>query len=311
MPKKLTKEEFVKRSNDAHNNKFDYSKVEYINTATKVCIICPIHGEFWQFPRDHMNGRSCRKCSGTSPLTIDEFIEKSRKVHGDKYDYSKSVINGSNKTKIKIICPVHGEFEQRINDHLNGYGCKKCGGNERLTTEQFIERAKIVHGDKYDYSKAEYKSSTSRICIICPKHGEFKQIPRNHLFLGAGCPQCNNNRKSKMEEGVYNKLIEYGFAVERQKTFDWLKHKGHLFLDFFLPEYNIAIEVMGEQHFVPIGMFGGQKFLDEQHVRDNEKLLKCKENGIKMFYITKRNYSINEIIGYINNEASNKVATSS
>lgn len=123
-------EEIINKFKILHGDKYDYSKVEFFKTTIKVCIICPEHGEFWQEPHAHLKGQGCPKCgsikrSKSKTLTTDVFIEKAKKVHGDKYDYSSSVyIN--NKTKIKIICPIHGEFELTPNAHLQGRGCKKC-----------------------------------------------------------------------------------------------------------------------------------------------------------------------------------------
>jgi len=183
---KLTTEEFIRRAKEIHGDKYDYSKVEYVDFRTKVCIICPEHGEFWQAPKGHLNGQGCSKCAGMNKTT-EEWIEEARKIHGDKYDYSK--VNYVNSyTKVCIICPEHGEFWQIPKGHLDGCGCSKC--SKRLTTEEFIRRAREVHGDKYDYSKAEYVDSKTKVCIICPEHGEFWQTPSNHLN-GRGCPYCN------------------------------------------------------------------------------------------------------------------------
>jgi hypothetical protein len=116
------------------------------------------------------------------------FLEKAVIKHDNKFDYSLAEITNS-KTKIKIICPIHGEFEQRPNDHLNGYGCPDCGGTKRLTTDKFIEKAKELHGDRYDYSKVIYKTTTDKVIITCPVHGDFESKPNNHLN-GKGCKQC-------------------------------------------------------------------------------------------------------------------------
>lgn len=129
--KRLSKEDFIKRASNVHNNKYDYSKVEYINNRTKICIICPTHGEFWQKPSNHLSGQGCKKCYNDTAgdslrCAKDEFIENARKVHGDKYDYSK-VEYVNNKTKVTIICPVHGGFTQRPDMHtIKGNGCKLC-----------------------------------------------------------------------------------------------------------------------------------------------------------------------------------------
>ena len=307
MARKITKEEFIEKARQVHGDKYDYSKVEYINNHTKVCIICPIHGEFFIKPSEHIYSKcGCVKCSGREHGTTESFIEKARKVHGNKYDYSK-VEYVNSKTKVCIICneknilgEIHGEFWQRPNDHLSGYACTKCGNNLSPTISEVIYKARKVHGDKYDYSKVEYKNAHEKICIICPNHGEFWQIPNNHLN-GCGCPSCNSDNKSKMEEEIHKKLESKNIKHERQKTFPWLKHKRSLFLDFYLPYKKIAIEVQGEQHFVPIKRFGGVEYLKMQQERDKVKKRLCEEHNIKIFYITKRNYNIENIIQEIEN----------
>ena len=127
-------------------------------------------------------------------LTNDEFVEKARKVHGDKYDYSKVNYVTSTK-KVIIICPTHGDFEQTPERHLRGRGCQKCGGTQKLTLNDFLNKAKEIHGDRYDYSKVEYINSITKVCIVCPTHGEFWQTVGNHLS-GHGCPICSiENRR--------------------------------------------------------------------------------------------------------------------
>lgn len=128
-PKKVKEnyaETFPTKANLKHNNKYDYSKVEYVNVKTKVTIICPEHGEFEQRPNDHLSGYSCPKCGGTQQLTTDDFIEKAKLIHGDKYDYSKSVYVKSH-IKLTISCPLHGDWSVKPNNYLNGKGCPKCG----------------------------------------------------------------------------------------------------------------------------------------------------------------------------------------
>ena len=151
MGRKLTTEEFIERARSVHGVKYDYSKVEYINKRTKVSIICKEHGEFKQFPADHLNGCSCPKCSQIKrnekqSRTLSDFIKTALKIHGNKYDYSKVEYKNAN-TKVCIICPEHGEYLQRAADHLLGRGCPKCAkilasAQKTLTTEEFIERAK-------------------------------------------------------------------------------------------------------------------------------------------------------------------------
>ena len=194
MSRKLTKEEFVKKAKKIHGDKYDYSKVEYKNKDTKVCIICPEHGEFYQRPGDHVRGSNCPKCSRNAKLTALENIERAKMVHNNKYDYSKVSYIKLND-KVCIICPEHGEFYQSFSSHISGQGCPRCSGNVKLTSKEFIERSRSTHGDKYDYSKVDYKNSSTKVCIICPEHGEFYQAPREHL-IGQGCPSCRYIRSS-------------------------------------------------------------------------------------------------------------------
>lgn len=103
-----------------------------------------------------------------------------------------------------------------------------------------------------------------------------------------------------MEENVFNELNKLNIVVERQKTFDWLKYKSNLYLDFYLPSKNFAIEVQGEQHFVPIEKFGGVSDFEIRKKRDYYKKKLCEEHGIKIFYVTKKNNGLNDVLEYIN-----------
>lgn len=190
MSKKLTTEEFIAKAKIAHgNNKYDYSKVNYVNSITKVTIICPAHGEFEQRPSDHLSKYGCSKCGGSHKPTTDEFIEKAKLVHKDRYDYSEAdYINAH--TKIKIICAIHGAFEQKAHDHLNGHGCSCCRYDSfNISLEEFNERAKQAHNNTYDYSKVLFKSVEQKVIIRCLIHGEFEQSVHSHL-RGQGCPGC-------------------------------------------------------------------------------------------------------------------------
>ena len=273
--KKPSLESFIEKARKVHGDKYDYSKVEYVNNHTKVCIVCAEHGEFWMTPSAHINLRQgCKYCSGRK-LTLDGFIEKAKKVHGDKYDYSKvKYIN--NKTKVCIICPEHGEFWQEPSHHLLGQNCPKCSNEYSPTTDEWIERAKKVHGDKYDYSKSVYVNAITKICVVCPKHGEFWVFPNNHL-KGNGCPNC---KKSKLENLLAFYLLKNNISFTFNKKFEWLRNKNPMSLDFYLPDYNIGIECQGEQHLVE-----GRNFTNKSQLSND--LLKnklCEENGVKLLY---------------------------
>lgn len=132
MPKKLTTEQFIKKAKEAHGDTYDYNSVIYISIKTKVAIDCSTHGKFYQTPEKHLKGQGCSKCSRKHKKTTEEFVEEAKKVHGNKYDYSKAFYT-RNRDKIKIICKKHGQFFQNPINHLLGYGCDECG--REITTK--------------------------------------------------------------------------------------------------------------------------------------------------------------------------------
>lgn len=279
-----TTEQFIKEAQQIHGDKYDYSKVQYIGKDKNVCIICPKHGEFWQTPHNHLCGSGCPACkneyiSNLYKDTTDSFIEKAKQVHGDKYDYSK-VNYIDSYTKVCIICPEHGEFWQRPNNHLNGWGCIKCSGGEKKTNITYIESVEKIYGKKYDYSKVDYKNNKTKITIICPKHGEFSTYPNNHLYLGVECPKCTI---FKLEKQIMDMLDKNSIKYEWNYKPDWISPKS---LDFYLPDQNIAIECQGEQHYRPIKFYGGEVRYTRQVKNDNIKKEKCIEKNIKLLYFT-------------------------
>jgi len=221
----LTKEEFIRKARAIHGYKYDYSKVEYVNSTTKLIIICPIHGEFEQTPNNHLQDHGCPYCGAEKTglrfkYNNAEFISKARLIHGDKYDYSKvEYINSTEK--IIIVCKKHGEFEQTPVAHIWGSGCLKCGlENRRLlrmsTKEEFIRKARLIHGDKYDYSKVIYTGIRKKVTIICPIHGEFNQIPESHL-KGNSCSKCNFDKMSLDRRSNLKKFLKKARAIHGNK----------------------------------------------------------------------------------------------
>lgn len=198
MPARDTTKTFIEKCCKMHNNKYDYSKVHYVNNRMNVKIICPIHGVFIQQAGNHAHGAGCKICgilskTKKSMLTNAAFIKKSQKLHNNKYDYSKVNYLGR-KSKVMIICPIHGEFSQYASKHLLGKGCPRCaiinaGMKNRSTNEEFIAKSQKVHGHKYDYSKVKYEGVHRSVIIICSIHGEFVKSPNSHL-KGSGCNLC-------------------------------------------------------------------------------------------------------------------------
>lgn len=297
--RKLSKESFVAKANIIFENKYDYSKVNYVNSSTLVDIICPIHGMFKKTPNHHLNGQGCPICAKIArvekkTLSNEEFIEKVRKVHGEKYDYSKTKYTGRRKL-VTIICPTHGEFKQIANNHLQGEGCPICGkekvaNNNRISFEEFVEKAKDVHGDKYDFDKNSFVKSKVKMTVFCKKCGNSFRITPNDILSGYGCPICNS---SHLENEIRQLLKDNNIEFEEQKRFDWL---GKQSLDFYVSLKNIAIECQGEQHFKPIKYFGGKIAFKGQQERDRKKKLLCENNNVKLIYFAKNNYGKNDVI---------------
>lgn len=195
-----TTESFITEARTIHGRKYDYAQANYTAAYRKITITCSKHGNFEQRPNSHLRGSGCPECSkllgiqnNPQRLTTKDFIKAAKKIHGNRYDYSNTEYTSARQL-VKIRCTEHGLFEQRAKRHLQGHCCRKCGtrdaGLKRLdTTERFIQKAKLQHGDLYDYSKTKYERSNLPVSIICLKHGEFSQKANNHI-QGAGCPRC-------------------------------------------------------------------------------------------------------------------------
>lgn len=271
-------ETFINKANYIQNNRYNYSKVKYINNKTKICIICPVHGEFWQTPKTHLKGGECPKCrviqqSQIRRKTREEFIETAKKIHNDKYDYSK-VDYVNNSTNICIICPTHGEFYQTPSTHLNGHGCPKCA-IEKVTAQhilgikEFIRKGNIIHNNKYDYSNSVYEGNKQKIKIKCPIHGDFWQTPHDHL-QGCGCPKCSIHF-TKAETEI-TELLKEVYPQQHNKTI--LSGKE---IDIFISSLKLGIEYNGL-------VWHSEMFKKDKHYHIY-KLNKCNEKGIRLIHI--------------------------
>ena len=202
---------FIEKARKIHGDTYDYSKVDYVNGIKKVIIICKIHGDFPQDKTSHLQGCGCPKCGGTYKKDTQDFIIEARKIHGDKYDYSKVNYIDCYK-EVLIICKEHGEFLQKPVVHINHKGgCTQCGINKRAdgcrhTKEMFIEKAQQIHGNKYDYSLVDYKNNCIKVTIICNEHKKFIQAP-NHHVNGMGCPKCALKKQYSNSSIIWLNLI--------------------------------------------------------------------------------------------------------
>ena len=299
MSKKLTTNEVIQRFKKIHNNKYDYSKVNYTNNHTKVYITCPIHGGFYQSPYCHSKGQECKKCGNAkirNKLLSNkkEFVNKSNIIHNNKYDYSKFIYKNAISKSI-IICPIHGEFLQRPNEHLRmTEGCPKCGiikcniTKRKLgiiySNDEYIKKVRLVHGNKYDYSKVSYENSHKKICIICKKHGDFFQTPNSHLN-GNGCPKCIHII-SKSEIEFLNYVNISNKSEVRQKYIKPYK------VDAYDIKTNTIYEFLGNYYHGNPTLFDlsdynkkCHKTFGELYQRTFEKFKKLKSFGYNIKYI--------------------------
>lgn len=302
--KKLSWDKFVEKASEVHKNFYKYVKQDFENSKSKIKILCPIHGEFTQEITSHLQGHGCKKChlersKANQMMTKDEFMKRAIEIHGNAYSYDLFEYKGANK-KGKIVCPIHGEFWQSPSKHINSkQGCPKCNCKVQ-TTKSFIEEASKIHNNIYDYGLVKYINANTKVKIICNKHGVFEQTPHNHLS-GQGCPICKESRLERLlSNALINAKIKYLRGVTKS-YFDWI---GKQHLDFYLPDYNIAIECQGKQHFKKNCFFEN---LDIIKKRDYIKKIKCEKNNVDLIYYSDVKYDkniftkIDDIINYVRN----------
>jgi hypothetical protein len=281
IPKELEKKRYVDLATRVHDGKYGYGNVIYVNSTEKVEIDCPSHGPFWQGLYAHAKrGTACPSCTSQADrLTQDQFIHQAHIVHGGRYRYDKTQYV-TMASMVTITCPKHGDLIQRAGSHLQGNGCIKCHRESQLLPlDKFIEKAKAIHSDSYDYSKVDYQGNKKPVEIICTVHGSFWQRPNTHISSGNGCQLC---QESKGERAVEVFLKKYGIAYIREHRI-----APHLYrYDFYLPDFEIFIEFNGKQHYTPVELFGGEAGYLATVERDRLKSLLVKQHGGRLVVLT-------------------------
>jgi len=279
--------DFLYKSKQKHGDKYEYPySDDKIKCEDKVKVICKLHGEFLISPYHHINGSGCKICGGRGKYNTSDFIKKAKTIHNDYYNYDKVIyINKDNL--VIIICPIHGEFLQKPHNHISGCGCPKCGGSLVKLDSEFINQSNIIHNNKYDYSLVNYKNNKTKVKIICKLHGIFEQTPDKHL-QGNSCPKCNLKSQSKLFDKLKINLNNVRLLWEYSP--EWLDKQR---FDIYLPDYNIAIEYNGEQHYIPMSIYGGNIGFDVIKERDIMKRNKCDKNNCTLFEL-KYDYNEND-----------------
>lgn len=292
--KPLTTDEFIRRAKDVWGDRYTYDKTVYTTNKAKVIVTCPKHGDFKAIAYDFLQGHGCYDC-GVDTVTMkrrtsqEDFIAKCKAVHGEKYDYSQTVYQGKRK-RVTIICREHGPFKQWPNNHLNGEGCKWCKRDMQkdlfsMGRDEFIIKARAVHGDRYDYSKVAYVNNKTNVTVICPDHGPFEVMPQDHINKGNGCPICQT---SKGETAIHVWLDAHGIKHEWHKPIHTpmaIGKRKKFVADFYIVSLNLIIEYNGEQHYKAKKEWGGEKQLQWQQARDAALRRYCEEKKIRLLEI--------------------------
>ena len=299
-----TTEEFIEQSKKIFGDYYDYSKTHYINNKTKVTISCLVHGDFEINPMKHIyEHQGCPECgkmksAHSNRNTIEDFIRIGNSHFHGFYDYSETVFTDI-KSEVDIICPIHGKFKTMAYSHMRGDGeCPHCvKERQQRSFEEFVEAANKIYKGFYDYSEADYVDNNTEIKVICPIHGPFFVTPQKHLRTMSGCPRCKSTDIEKMINGM---LTKNNIEFEIQKTFEWLKFKKNMYLDFYIDSIKVAIECHGPQHFKVCEFFGYNEDTFELYKkRDREKNKLCLEHGIKILYFATERFVDNYELGYL------------
>lgn len=298
---RLSWDEVLNRFNSTHGDTYDYLSETYIDYTTDMTIVCRIHGEFVMKPHSHVSMKAgCRECgylrvAEKNTISLDEIVLQFKQVHKSFYEYDLTSYRGV-EHKIRIKCPYHGWFKQKVSSHKSGSGCRKCsdekiGDRTRINFEMWIEQSKLTHGNLYDYSKVAWVDQFTPVMIGCDVegHGFFEQSPRDHK-RGSGCTKCN---ASKGEMAISRWLTDHGIEFIPQWSHPELKFRTLLYCDFYLPGHTMVIEYNGIQHYSPIELFDGEKGLDLTKKRDEIKKQFCLQNGIS-FVVIKYNQDVVE-----------------
>ena len=286
MATRKTTEWFIKKAQLIHGDKYNYDHTEYLGSFNKVKIWCNnCHEFFYPLAHSHLQGTECKKCATQKRTkTQEKFLQEAIKIHGDKFGYELVNYTGA-LNKITIYCKKCKKyFEQQPILHINGCGCPYCA-RKHITTEDFISKAKLIHGNKYDYKDTTYKSCRTKVKIYCNKCKKyFFQAPEDHL-QNKGCPFC---KQSKGEKYIINWLEKNKILFFRQYKFKDCKDKRCLPFDFYLPNYNLCIEFQGEQHFIDKPHFNKNKQSNYLILRKHDQIKRnyCKDNNIKLLEIS-------------------------
>jgi G:T-mismatch repair DNA endonuclease (very short patch repair protein) len=282
--------EFETKSILRHGHRYDYSKSEVTTSKSKVVIGCPQHGDFLQAPDHHMRGRGCPSCGRSnqgrvSGITQEEFIRRATEAHEDFYDYSKTVYVSS-RSKIDILCPIHGEFSTLAVKHIQEKrGCPSCGRvknryAQSVMYQDFFDSAVERHGSSYGYAEVSLRFMSDDIDVVCPTHGAFTVVASDHVH-GRGCPKCRPNGSSPENE-LADFIHGLGFDIVRNSR----KIIPPLELDVALPAERVAFEFNG--------IFWHSEQVGKAAEYHQNKTMKARQAGYRLFHVYESDWDLNK-----------------
>ena len=270
----MTKEEFLNRARNKHGYKYKYINIDDKVTLKDIITIQYEDNIFTQNVNKHLSGKCPEK--NTPKKTTEEFIEESKKIWGDRFNYTETKYFGALK-KVKIFDNKRAVFiEQVASLHLQGFESKS------LTNQEFIEKSKLVSNFFYSYKECSYENMTTKVNIECPKHGIFEVSPFLHLNNGLSCKSCDEYNFNKKITKFLNK---YKINYERQKKFHDCRNVFELPFDFYIPSARTVIDIMSVQHYEPVEHFGGIKAFEQLKINDKIKTDYCEDNYINLIRI--------------------------
>ena len=277
---------------------YDSNKTIFYH-VTNIHIFCEEHGYFSKDFTSLKRGYGCPKCKSnkkTSGVRKDtaSFIKVAKDIHGDKFNYKHVDYTHGNKA-VSIYCNTcKSDFLQKPRTHLSGKGCPTCSLVKnrlpklynRISVEDLSVKCNLIFNNSLDFTDSELTTANEKVTVFCKKCGTYFKQYKGHLVRGVGCQKCSKAEKESKPEKLISKLLdELNVLYEREVGFEGCVYKNALKFDFYLPIINTCIEYQGEQHYKPVGVFGGETAFKLQQIKDDIKRKYCQENQIRLIEI--------------------------
>lgn len=238
MPRRLTTAEFVAKALKKHKGYYSYPLAEYKTGKDQIIVTCPVHGNFSMMAEGHLYGQGCRACGYArngkkKKESREDFIAEAVAVHGDFYDYSLVPVEmPGNRSKVPIICPIHGRFLQAPMNHKQGKGCRKCGrekarNGRSYSLDQFLGLVKKKGHSDLEFVQSSWINYTTPMSMVCPNHGRFEQVPERLILGGFGCQKCGWEKGAELKKNSTEDFIRRSKELHGDRfTYELTDYRG-------------------------------------------------------------------------------------